>query len=73
MGEVSNLPIVEAREPLPQPATELEVEQPATGRREDVGPPAEVDVSSTVVMNGDHVAGLKAECSLGGTWAERPR
>jgi hypothetical protein len=43
------------------------------GRREDVGPPIEVDASSTVAMNGDHVAGLKAECRPGGTWAERPR
>jgi hypothetical protein len=29
------------------------------GRREDVGPPTEVDAGSTVVMKGDHVTGLK--------------
>jgi hypothetical protein len=57
---------------LPQSATELEVEQPAMGRLEDVGPPAEVDGGSTAVMEGDHTAGLKAECRPGGTWAERP-
>jgi hypothetical protein len=50
---------------------ELEVEQPAAGRREDVGPPAEVDAGSTTTMKGDHVAGLK-ECRPDGTWAERP-
>jgi hypothetical protein len=58
---------------LPQPATELEVEQPAMGRREDVGPSAEVDAISTATMKGDHVAGLKVECRPGGTWVERPR
>jgi hypothetical protein len=60
-------------ETLPQLAAELEVEQPAAGRREDVGPPPEVDAGSTAVTKGDHVAGLKAECRPGGTWAERPR
>jgi hypothetical protein len=49
------------------------VEQPITGRREDMGPPAEVDAGYTAVMKGDHVAGLKAECRPGGTWAECPR
>jgi hypothetical protein len=37
---------------LPQPAAELEVEQPAVGTLEDVGPPAEVDGGSTAVMRG---------------------
>jgi hypothetical protein len=60
-------------ETLPQPAAELEVEQLATGRREDVGPSAKVDAGSTAAMKVDHVAGLKAECRPGGTWAERPR
>jgi hypothetical protein len=57
---------------LPQPAVELEVEQPATGRQEDVGPPTEVDAGSTVAMKGDHMAGLMAKCRPGGTWAESP-
>jgi hypothetical protein len=52
---------------------EHEVEQPAAGRREDMGPPAEVDAGSTAVMKGDHMAGLKAECRPGSTWAEHPR
>jgi hypothetical protein len=52
---------------------ELKVEQPAVGRWEDMGPPAEVDTGSTAVMKGNHVAVLKAECRPGGTWAERPR
>jgi hypothetical protein len=59
-------------ETLPQSAAELEVEQPAMGRREDVEPPAEVDGGSTAAMKGGHVAGLKAECRLCGTWAKRP-
>jgi hypothetical protein len=58
---------------LPQPAVELEVEQPATGRREDMGPLAKVDVGSTAAMKEDHMAGLKAECRPSVTWAERPR
>jgi hypothetical protein len=58
---------------LPQPAVEHMVEQPATDRLEDVGPPAEVDGGSTTAMEGYHVAALKAECILCGTWAERPR
>jgi hypothetical protein len=58
---------------LPQPAVELEVEQPALGKREDMGPPAKVDVGSTAMMKGDNMAGLKAGCRLGGTWVERPR
>jgi hypothetical protein len=58
---------------LPQPAVELEVELPAKGRREDMGPPAEVDAGSTAAMKGDHMAGLKVECRASGTWAERPR
>jgi hypothetical protein len=49
---------------------ELTVEQPATGRLEDMGPPIEVDSDSTATTEGDHVAGLKAECRPGGTWAE---
>jgi hypothetical protein len=59
-------------ETLPQPAAELEVEQPATGRQDDVGQPTKVDGGSTASMKGDHVAGLKAECRPGGTWAELP-
>jgi hypothetical protein len=58
---------------LPQPTVELEVEQPAAGRREDVGSPADVDAGSTAATKGGHMAGLKAECRPGGTWAERPR
>jgi hypothetical protein len=53
-------------------AAELEVEQLATGRLEDVGPPAEVDGGSITAMEGDHAAGLKAECRPGGIWAEHP-
>jgi hypothetical protein len=49
------------------------MEQPATGRLEDVVPPAEVDGGSTATMEGGHVASLKAECRTGGTWADRPR
>jgi hypothetical protein len=56
----------------PQHAAELGLEQPAAGRLEDVGPPAEVDGGSTAKMEGDHVAFLKEECRPGGTWAERP-
>jgi hypothetical protein len=52
---------------LPQPVVELKVEQPAMGRLEDMGPPVEVDGSSTAATEGDHVAGLKAECRPGGT------
>jgi hypothetical protein len=48
------------------------VEQPTAGGLEDMRPPADVDGGSTAVMKGHHVAGLKAECRLGGTWAERP-
>jgi hypothetical protein len=57
---------------LPQLPAELKVEQPTASRLEDVGPPPEVDGGSTAAMEGGHVAGLKAECRLGGTWAERP-
>jgi hypothetical protein len=57
---------------LPQPTVELKVEQPAAGRQEDVGPPAEVDGGSTAMMKGDHMACLKAECRPSSTWAERP-
>jgi hypothetical protein len=60
-------------ETLPQPAAKLEVEQLAMGRREDMGPPAEVAAGSTALTMGDHMASLKAECRPGGTWAERPR
>jgi hypothetical protein len=61
-------------ETLPQLATELKVEQLATGRLEDVGPPAEVDGGSTVVMKGGgHMAGLKVECRPDGTWVEGRR
>jgi hypothetical protein len=42
------------------------------GRLEGVGPPIEVDGGSTAVMKVGHVAGLKAECKPGGTWAECP-
>jgi hypothetical protein len=48
------------------------VEKPAAARLEDVGPPTEVDGGSTARTEGDHVAGLKMECSPGGTWAEHP-
>jgi hypothetical protein len=51
----------------------LKVEQLATGRLEDVGLLAEVDGGSTATTKWDHVAGLKAECRPGGTWAEHPR
>jgi hypothetical protein len=57
---------------LPQEATELEVEQPATDRLEDVGSPAEVHSDSTVEMEGDHVADLMEGCRPNGTWLERP-
>jgi hypothetical protein len=60
-------------ETLPQPAVELEVEQLVVGKQEDVGPPTEVDADSTATTKGDYMAGLKAECRLGGTWVERPR
>jgi hypothetical protein len=60
-------------ETLPQPAVELEVEQPAMGKWEDMGPPTEVDAGSTAMMKGDHAASLKVECRPGGTWVERPR
>jgi hypothetical protein len=52
---------------------ELVVEQPATGRLENVGPPAEMDSGSTAMMKGGHTAGLKVGCRLGGTWVERPQ
>jgi hypothetical protein len=55
---------------LTQPAAELEVEQPAAGRLEDVGPPAEVDSGSTAATERGHAASLKVECRLGGTWVE---
>jgi hypothetical protein len=54
---------------LPLPVAELEVEQAATGRLEDVGPPAEVDGGSTAAMEGNHAAGLKAKCRPADTWA----
>jgi hypothetical protein len=49
------------------------VEQPTTGRLEDMGPPAEVDGGSTTKTKGDHVAILKEGCRPSGTWAERLR
>jgi hypothetical protein len=69
---VSNLTAVEAQKNLPQPTVDLEVERPATGRLEDVGPPIEVDGGSTAMTKGDCVASLKVECRSGGTWAECP-
>jgi hypothetical protein len=45
----------------------LEVEQPATGRLEDVGPPAEVGDGSTTARKEAHMASLKVECRPGGT------
>jgi hypothetical protein len=60
-------------ETLPQSAAEFKVEQPTTGRLEDMGPPAKVDVGSTAVTKEDHMASLKVECRLGGTWVERPQ
>jgi hypothetical protein len=48
------------------------VEQPAGGRLEGVGPPAEVDGDSTAEMEGDHEVGLKVECRPSGTWVEHP-
>jgi hypothetical protein len=58
---------------LPQPAAELEVEQPAISKMEDVGSPADGSGVSTAAMKGDHVAGQKVECRPGDTWAERPQ
>jgi hypothetical protein len=49
------------------------VEQPTTGRLEDVGPPAEVDGGSTTATNGDHMAVMKAGCRPGDTWVVRHR
>jgi hypothetical protein len=46
---------------LPQLATELEMEQPAAGRLEDVGPTTEVDGGSTTETKGDHVDSLMEE------------
>jgi hypothetical protein len=60
-------------ENLAQQAAELEVEQSAMGRLEDVGPPTEVDGDSTVETEGDHMAGLKEGCRPGGTSAEHPQ
>jgi hypothetical protein len=60
-------------ETLPQSAVELKVEQLATGKLEDMGPPAEVDGGSTATMNDGHVPGLKVESRPGGTWAECPQ
>jgi hypothetical protein len=57
----------------PQQAVELEVEQTAMGRLEDMGPPAEVVSGSTTEIDGDHMVGLTEECRLGGTWVEHPR
>jgi hypothetical protein len=57
---------------LPQSAVELEVEQPAVGRLEGMGPPAEVDGGSNAAMKMGHVAGLKAKCKPGSTWVEHP-
>jgi hypothetical protein len=51
---------------------EFEVDQPAVGRLEDVGPPTEEDGGSTATTKGDHMAGVKVECKLGGTWVEHP-
>jgi hypothetical protein len=51
---------------------ELEVEQPAACRLEDVGPPAKVDSGSTIEMEGDHMAGPKVECRPSDTWVEHP-
>jgi hypothetical protein len=58
---------------LPQQVAELEVEQPAVGRPEDMVPPAEVDGGSTAMMEGDHMAGLTEGCRPGGTWVECPQ
>jgi hypothetical protein len=52
---------------------ELEVDQPAVSRLDDMGPPAAVDGGYTTVVEGDHVAGLRAECRPGDTWVECPR
>jgi hypothetical protein len=60
-------------ETLAQSATELEVEQPAAGRWEDVAPPIEVYGGFTAAMKAGHMAGLKAECRPGNTWVEHPR
>jgi hypothetical protein len=46
------------------------VEQPAGGRLEDVGPPAEVDGGSTIETEGDHVVGQKEDYRPSGTWVE---
>jgi hypothetical protein len=58
---------------LPQQVAELEVEQPAVGRPEDMVPPAEVDGGSTAMMEGGHMAGLTEGCRPSGIWAERPK
>jgi hypothetical protein len=52
---------------------ELDVEQPARGRLEDAGPPADVDGGSTIETEGDHVVGQKEDCRPGGTWVEHPQ
>jgi hypothetical protein len=59
-------------ESQPRYAEELEVEPPAMGRLESVGPPAKVDGDSTAETKGDDVVGLKEDYRLGGTWVERP-
>jgi hypothetical protein len=55
---------------LAQQAAELEVEQPAGGRPEDMWPPTEVDGDSTTETEGDNVAGMWEECRPSGTWVE---
>jgi hypothetical protein len=53
---------------------ELDVEQTTAGGLEDAELPAEVyDSPTAAVAEEDHVAGLQAECRLGGTCEERPR
>jgi hypothetical protein len=49
------------------------VEQPAAGRLEGVGLPAEVDSDSTTEMVGYHVAALQEGCRPCGTKVECPQ
>jgi hypothetical protein len=47
------------------------VEQTATGKLVDSELLVEVYSSPTAIEEEDHMAGLQAECRLGGTWAKR--
>jgi hypothetical protein len=58
---------------MPLQPVELEVQQTAMGRQEDVVPTAELDDGPTAVMEGERAAGLSEGCRPAGTWAECPR